>query len=110
MILIFVFFQRSTIYASRLYLNQYNKSHPERLASNKEGGPKISGTAHCSVASLASNVAPTKSLSNCLSCPLGNVYIHPTANIDPTAVVSIIQHDYFMNAQAPHVEDGFKRK
>uniref|UniRef100_A0A667Z917 GDP-mannose pyrophosphorylase Aa n=1 Tax=Myripristis murdjan TaxID=586833 RepID=A0A667Z917_9TELE len=49
----------SAIYASRLYLNQYHKTHPERLASNKEGGPKISG----------------------------NVYIHPTANIDPTAVL-----------------------
>uniref|UniRef100_A0A8D3A1U5 GDP-mannose pyrophosphorylase Aa n=1 Tax=Scophthalmus maximus TaxID=52904 RepID=A0A8D3A1U5_SCOMX len=49
----------SAIYASRLYLNQYHKTHPERLASNKEGGPKISG----------------------------NVYIHPTANIDPTAML-----------------------
>ncbi|XP_055361148.1 mannose-1-phosphate guanyltransferase alpha-A isoform X1 [Betta splendens] len=49
----------SAIYASRLYLNQYHTSHPERLASNKEGGPKISG----------------------------NVYIHPTANIDPTAML-----------------------
>ncbi|XP_061548709.1 mannose-1-phosphate guanyltransferase alpha-A isoform X2 [Phycodurus eques] len=48
----------SAIYASRLYLNQYHKSHPERLASNKDRGPKIRG----------------------------NVYIHPTANIDPTAV------------------------
>uniref|UniRef100_A0A8C7VH97 GDP-mannose pyrophosphorylase Aa n=1 Tax=Oncorhynchus mykiss TaxID=8022 RepID=A0A8C7VH97_ONCMY len=49
----------SAIYASRLYLNQYHKTHPERLATNKEGGPRISG----------------------------NVYIHPTANIDPTAVL-----------------------
>uniref|UniRef100_A0A4W5NSG3 GDP-mannose pyrophosphorylase Aa n=1 Tax=Hucho hucho TaxID=62062 RepID=A0A4W5NSG3_9TELE len=48
----------SAIYASRLYLNQYHKTHPERLATNKDGGPRISG----------------------------NVYIHPTANIDPTAV------------------------
>ncbi|KAG8000758.1 Mannose-1-phosphate guanyltransferase alpha-A [Nibea albiflora] len=47
----------SAIYASRLYLNQYHTTHTERLASNKEGGPKISG----------------------------NVYIHPTANIDPSA-------------------------
>uniref|UniRef100_A0AAY4ECS9 Nucleotidyl transferase domain-containing protein n=1 Tax=Denticeps clupeoides TaxID=299321 RepID=A0AAY4ECS9_9TELE len=50
----------SAIYASRLYLNQYHKTHPERLATNSEGKPTISG----------------------------NVYIHPTANIDPTAVVS----------------------
>ncbi|XP_072541466.1 mannose-1-phosphate guanylyltransferase regulatory subunit alpha-A isoform X1 [Salminus brasiliensis] len=49
----------SAIYASRLYLNQYHKTHPERLAANKDGGPKM----------------------------CGNVYIHPTANIDPTAVL-----------------------
>uniref|UniRef100_A0A672JZ46 GDP-mannose pyrophosphorylase Aa n=1 Tax=Sinocyclocheilus grahami TaxID=75366 RepID=A0A672JZ46_SINGR len=49
----------SVIYASRLYLNQYHKTHPERLATNREGGPKTRG----------------------------NVYIHPTANIDPTAVL-----------------------
>ncbi|XP_062383997.1 mannose-1-phosphate guanyltransferase alpha-B [Sardina pilchardus] len=49
----------SAIYASRLYLNQYHHTHPERLAINQEGGPKI----------------------------IGNVYIHPTANIDPTAVL-----------------------
>lgn len=34
----------SAIYASRLYLNQYSKSHPERLAQNKPGGPVIRGT------------------------------------------------------------------
>ncbi|XP_029985663.1 mannose-1-phosphate guanyltransferase alpha-A, partial [Sphaeramia orbicularis] len=49
----------SAIYASRLYLNQYHTTHPERLASDTEGGPKIRG----------------------------NVYIHPTANIDPTATL-----------------------
>uniref|UniRef100_A0A3P8WB65 GDP-mannose pyrophosphorylase Aa n=1 Tax=Cynoglossus semilaevis TaxID=244447 RepID=A0A3P8WB65_CYNSE len=49
----------SAIYASRLYLSQYHKTHPERLASDKEGGPRISG----------------------------NVYIHPTAVIDPTATL-----------------------
>ncbi|XP_071418982.1 mannose-1-phosphate guanylyltransferase regulatory subunit alpha isoform X2 [Pithys albifrons albifrons] len=49
----------SAIYASRLYLNQYSKSHPERLAQNKFGGPVIRG----------------------------NVYIHPTASIDSTAVL-----------------------
>ena len=35
---------RSAIYASRLYLNRYHITHPERLACNQEGGPKISGT------------------------------------------------------------------
>uniref|UniRef100_A0A8C4ZFZ0 GDP-mannose pyrophosphorylase Aa n=1 Tax=Gadus morhua TaxID=8049 RepID=A0A8C4ZFZ0_GADMO len=49
----------SAIYASRLYLNRYHITHPERLACNQDGGPKISGT----------------------------VYIHPTANIDPSAVL-----------------------
>uniref|UniRef100_A0A493TA16 GDP-mannose pyrophosphorylase A n=1 Tax=Anas platyrhynchos platyrhynchos TaxID=8840 RepID=A0A493TA16_ANAPP len=49
----------SAIYASRLYLNQYSKTHPERLAQNKPGGPIIRG----------------------------NVYIHPTASIDSTAVL-----------------------
>ncbi|OCT63391.1 mannose-1-phosphate guanyltransferase alpha-B isoform X1 [Xenopus laevis] len=49
----------SAIYASRLYLSQYSTTHPERLASTKEGGPTIRG----------------------------NVYIHPTANVDPSAVL-----------------------
>lgn len=47
------FFPRSAIYASRLYLNQYHTTHPERLASNKEGGPKISGESEESSAALA---------------------------------------------------------
>ncbi|MEE6488941.1 hypothetical protein FKM82_015441 [Ascaphus truei] len=50
----------SAIYASRLYLSQYHTTHPERLAGTTEGGPTI----------------------------LGNVYIHPTAKVDPSAVVS----------------------
>ncbi|KAG8429384.1 hypothetical protein GDO86_020315 [Hymenochirus boettgeri] len=33
----------SAIYASRLYLSQYNTRHPERLASTKQGGPTILG-------------------------------------------------------------------
>lgn len=37
------FFCRSAIYASRLYLNQYHKTHPERLTINKYEGPKICG-------------------------------------------------------------------
>uniref|UniRef100_A0A8B9PKA9 GDP-mannose pyrophosphorylase A n=1 Tax=Apteryx owenii TaxID=8824 RepID=A0A8B9PKA9_APTOW len=49
----------SAIYASRLYLNQYSQCHPERLAQNKPGGPIIRG----------------------------NVYIHPTASIDSSAVL-----------------------
>uniref|UniRef100_A0A8C1GLH9 GDP-mannose pyrophosphorylase Ab n=1 Tax=Cyprinus carpio TaxID=7962 RepID=A0A8C1GLH9_CYPCA len=49
----------SAIYASRLYLKQYHQTHPERLATNRDGTPKI----------------------------IGDVYIHPTANIDPSAVL-----------------------
>uniref|UniRef100_UPI00398EB6DB mannose-1-phosphate guanylyltransferase regulatory subunit alpha-A-like n=1 Tax=Pristiophorus japonicus TaxID=55135 RepID=UPI00398EB6DB len=49
----------SAIYANRLYLNQYRTTHPDRLAIDGQGGPRI----------------------------LGNVYIHPTATIDPTAVL-----------------------
>ncbi|XP_072436161.1 mannose-1-phosphate guanylyltransferase regulatory subunit alpha-A-like [Chiloscyllium punctatum] len=49
----------SAIYANRLYLNQYQKTRPDRLAKKGPSGPRI----------------------------LGNVYIHPTATIDPTAVL-----------------------
>ncbi|XP_067890551.1 mannose-1-phosphate guanyltransferase alpha-A isoform X2 [Heterodontus francisci] len=49
----------SAIYANRLYLNQYQTTHPDRLAKDEHDGPRI----------------------------LGNVYIHPTATIDPTAVL-----------------------
>ncbi|XP_050771893.1 mannose-1-phosphate guanyltransferase alpha isoform X1 [Gopherus flavomarginatus] len=49
----------SAIYASRLYLSQYSQCHPERLAPNSPGGPTIRG----------------------------NVYIHPTASIDRSAVL-----------------------
>uniref|UniRef100_A0A673HM24 Mannose-1-phosphate guanyltransferase alpha-B-like n=1 Tax=Sinocyclocheilus rhinocerous TaxID=307959 RepID=A0A673HM24_9TELE len=31
----------SAIYASRLYLKQYHQTHPERLATNQDGTPKI---------------------------------------------------------------------
>jgi hypothetical protein len=50
----------SAIYANRHYLEMYKQSHPKRLAQNEPGKPKI----------------------------IGDVYIHPTANVDPTAVVS----------------------
>ncbi|KAK2888985.1 hypothetical protein QQF64_029000 [Cirrhinus molitorella] len=49
----------SAIYASRLYLKQYHQTHPERLTTNQDGTPKV----------------------------IGDVYIHPTANIDPSAVL-----------------------
>ena len=49
----------SAIYANRLYLELYNKYHPNRLSSNKKGFPII----------------------------IGNVFIHPSANVDGSAVV-----------------------
>ncbi|XP_063145025.1 mannose-1-phosphate guanyltransferase alpha isoform X2 [Candoia aspera] len=49
----------SAIYANRLYLSCYSQCHPERLAQNQPGGPSIRG----------------------------NVYIHPTASVDASAVL-----------------------
>ncbi|XP_053140998.1 mannose-1-phosphate guanyltransferase alpha isoform X3 [Hemicordylus capensis] len=49
----------SAIYANRLYLSCYSQCHPERLAQNHPGGPTIRG----------------------------NVYIHPTASVDASAVL-----------------------
>ncbi|XP_040214060.1 mannose-1-phosphate guanyltransferase alpha isoform X1 [Rana temporaria] len=49
----------SAIYASRLYLSQYHRTHPERLAQTNEGGPTV----------------------------IGNVYVHPTAKVDSSAVL-----------------------
>lgn len=34
----------SALYASRLYLSQYQLTHPERLAKHTPGGPRIRGT------------------------------------------------------------------
>lgn len=34
----------SALYASRLYLGQYQLTHPERLAKHTPGGPRIRGT------------------------------------------------------------------
>ncbi len=77
-------FFRSAIYASRLYLNQYHTTHPERLATNREGGPKTRGMYTCC---LSERGLCARLLMHVFI--LGNVYIHPTANIDPTAVVSV---------------------
>ncbi|XP_074451422.1 mannose-1-phosphate guanylyltransferase regulatory subunit alpha isoform X3 [Larus michahellis] len=102
----------SAIYASRLYLNQYSKSHPERLAQNKPGGPIIRGTPLTPAAALgaaphgtgekwggsgdpwAGTSPDLRSECSCEVPPLtqlpsvaGNVYIHPTASIDSTAVL-----------------------
>ncbi|XP_027729617.1 mannose-1-phosphate guanyltransferase alpha isoform X3 [Vombatus ursinus] len=49
----------SALYASRLYLNRYQLTHPERLAQLIPGGP----------------------------CIRGNVFIHPTAKVASSAVL-----------------------
>ncbi|XP_012866879.1 PREDICTED: mannose-1-phosphate guanyltransferase alpha isoform X2 [Dipodomys ordii] len=51
----------SALYASRLYLDRYQITHPERLAKHTPGGPRIRG----------------------------NVYIHPTAKVAPSAVLVV---------------------
>ncbi|XP_077979375.1 mannose-1-phosphate guanylyltransferase regulatory subunit alpha-A-like isoform X3 [Glandiceps talaboti] len=50
---------KSAIYANRHYLELYGKYHPERLAENCDDGPKI----------------------------IGDVFIHPTANVDSSATL-----------------------
>lgn len=62
MTIVCVFFlwnYRAAIYANRHYLAIYKRTHPERLAVNSEGKPRISG----------------------------DVFIHPTAQVHPTSVV-----------------------
>lgn len=49
----------SAIYANRHYLEMYKENHSERLAKNESGKPKI----------------------------IGDVFIHPTAKVDSTAVL-----------------------
>lgn len=49
----------AAVYANRHYLTIYQRTHPERLAKNAEGQPKI----------------------------IGDVFIHPTASVHPTAVL-----------------------
>lgn len=55
-----LFHSRCAIYANRLYLSLFQKTHPERLATN---GPQLPNI-------------------------VGHVRIHPTALVDPTATVS----------------------
>ncbi|KFD58819.1 nucleotidyl transferase [Trichuris suis] len=49
----------AAIYANRHYLHLYRKSYPERLAVSGDNGPTI----------------------------IGDVFIHPSAQVDPTAVI-----------------------
>lgn len=102
----------SALYASRLYLGRYQITHPERLAKHTPGGPRIRGTHPAPVVNLCPSLSPTaftpdlrsRGESQPLPFPiqimfgvfgprsslllLGNVYIHPTAKVAPSAVVS----------------------
>uniref|UniRef100_A0A8C8XIG6 GDP-mannose pyrophosphorylase A n=1 Tax=Panthera leo TaxID=9689 RepID=A0A8C8XIG6_PANLE len=103
----------SALYASRLYLGQYQLTHPERLAKHTPGGPRIRGTRpappnFCPPPQppVPSEPLPTSdSEVKTQSLPslnqiwfrvfaprsslllLGNVYIHPTAKVAPSAVL-----------------------
>ncbi|XP_054946104.1 mannose-1-phosphate guanylyltransferase regulatory subunit alpha isoform X3 [Physeter macrocephalus] len=78
----------SALYASRLYLSQYQLTHPERLAKHTPGGPRIRDPEVKSQSLPSLNqmwfgvFAPRSSL-----LLLGNVYIHPTAKVAPSAVL-----------------------
>lgn len=113
----------SALYASRLYLGQYQLTHPERLAKHSPGGPRIRGTHPATIPKLCPHPSLPFPATQPL-CPqsvdsgpqdaevksesllslnqiwfvafasrsslllLGNVYIHPTAKVAPSAVVS----------------------
>ncbi|XP_029789588.1 mannose-1-phosphate guanyltransferase alpha isoform X1 [Suricata suricatta] len=73
----------SALYASRLYLGQYQLTHPERLAKHTPGGPRIRDSEVKTQSVLwFRGFAPRSSL-----LLLGNVYIHPTAKVAPSAVL-----------------------
>ena len=57
----YVLYCSSAIYANRHYLNIYHRTNPDRLAVNGADKPLI----------------------------YGDVYIHPSASVHPTAVVCI---------------------
>ncbi len=61
MIVIYCFVSSNAIYANRLYLMLFRKISPHLLASNGPDMPNI----------------------------IGDVRIHPSATVDPTAVVTI---------------------
>ncbi|XP_074170001.1 mannose-1-phosphate guanylyltransferase regulatory subunit alpha isoform X1 [Rhinolophus sinicus] len=105
----------SALYASRLYLGQYQLTHPERLAKHYMGGPRIRGTHPAPIPHLCPPPQPPLpsepwlltshaevKLQSLLSLNeiwfgifvsrsslllLGNVYIHPTAKVAPSAVL-----------------------
>ena len=56
---IYPFYFSAAIYANRHYLRIYEGTHPERLAQNGDDKPKV----------------------------IGDVFIHPTATVDPSAKV-----------------------
>ena len=59
----------SAIYANRHYLDLYRQTHPNWLTKNSESGPKI----------------------------VGDVFIHPSASVDPTATVRFYEKQFGIN-------------
>ena len=59
----------SAIYANRHYLDLYRQTHPNWLTKNSESGPKI----------------------------IGDVFIHPSASVDPTATVRFYEKSFGIN-------------
>lgn len=53
----------SALYASRLYLSQYQLTHPERLAKHMPGGPRIRGTHPAPIPNLCPSAKPPSPLS-----------------------------------------------
>ncbi|KAI4575221.1 hypothetical protein MJT46_019456 [Ovis ammon polii x Ovis aries] len=53
----------SALYASRLYLSQYQLTHPERLAKHTPGGPRIRGTHPAPIPNLCPSAQPPSPLS-----------------------------------------------
>ncbi|KFZ67231.1 Mannose-1-phosphate guanyltransferase alpha-A, partial [Podiceps cristatus] len=95
----------SAIYASRLYLNQYSKSHPERLAQNKPGGPIIRGLCSgvlraplfltSSSPSLSSQLGPNVSIGEGVTVGAGvrvreSIVLHGASLHDHTCVLNTI--------------------
>ncbi|KAF6361503.1 GDP-mannose pyrophosphorylase A [Rhinolophus ferrumequinum] len=105
----------SALYASRLYLGQYQLTHPERLAKHYLGGPRIRGTHPAPIphlcplpqpplpsepwlltshAEVKSQALPSLNeiwfgvfVPRSSLLLLGNVYIHPTAKVAASAVL-----------------------
>ena len=71
---------RNAIYANRLYLRLFKKTHPEYLAG--PGGENGNGNGDVTMDGPVNGSVPLAPII------FGDVRIHPTATVDPSAVVS----------------------